>query len=106
MKLLALTATLAVAVSAAVVAIAAPAKDRDQGHEMAGRAKTSLQAAEAIALKARPGQIVDRELEKEAGGSGLHWSFDIKASGRTYEVGVDAANGKLLENVAEGAHSD
>ena len=89
----------------AVWAADAPAKTY-VGHELAGRAHVKLAQAQAIALRARPGQITDRELEKEAGGSGLRWSFDIKASGKTYEVGVDAADGKVLENVAEGAHPD
>ena len=75
--------------------------------DLAGReAKVPLAAAETIALKARPGQIIDRELEKEAGGSGLRWSFDIKSQGKTFEVGVDARTGKVLENKAEGPHPD
>lgn len=35
-----------------------------------------------------------KELEKEAGCSGLRYSFDIVAGGKTYEVGIDAAEGK------------
>ena len=77
-----------------------------KGRALAGRAHISLAKARAIALKARPGQFTDQELEKEAGGSGLRYSFDIKAAGRLYEVGVDAADGRVLENDAEGAHSD
>ena len=77
-----------------------------KGHALAGRAHISLADARAIALKARPGRFTDQELEKEAGGSGLRYSFDIKAGGRLYEVGVDAADGRVLENDAEGAHSD
>jgi uncharacterized membrane protein YkoI len=46
------------------------------------------------------------ELEKEMGGSGLRYSFDIKAKGVTYEVGVDAADGSVLENTKESAHPD
>ena len=105
MKLPVLILALASAVSASAMA-ATPAPSSYDGHEMAGQAKVSLAAAESVALKARPGRIVDRELEKEAGGSGLRWSFDIKANGKTYEVGVDAADGKVLENAAEGAHPD
>jgi uncharacterized membrane protein YkoI len=60
-----------------------------------------------IALKARPGAITAKELEREKGGSGLRFSFDIKSSdGRTYEVGVDAADGKVLENGPEGKNPD
>ena len=73
------------------------------GHELAGGAKVSLSQARAIALKARPGKIADQELEKEAGGSGLRYAFDVKAKGATYEVGVDAVTGKILENGAESA---
>lgn len=62
--------------------------------------------AEAIALKARPGTITDKELEKERGGSGLRYSFDVKAARVTYEVGVDALTGKVLENDKEGLHPD
>ncbi len=76
------------------------------GHELAKQAQVQLARAQQIALKARPGAITDRELEKEAGGSGLRWSFDIKSQGKTYEVGVDAKTGKVLENAAEGAHPD
>jgi uncharacterized membrane protein YkoI len=74
------------------------------GHELAGRAQIALPRAEAIALKARPGKVTDRELEEEGGG--LRWSFDIKSGAKTYEVGIDAHTGKLLENKAEGAHPD
>jgi uncharacterized membrane protein YkoI len=50
--------------------------------------------------------VTDKELEKEPGGSGLRYSFDIVAGGKTYEVGVDAADGKVLENAAEGKNPD
>lgn len=76
------------------------------GQRLAGTAKLSLEAARAIALKARPGVLVDQELEKESGGSGLRYSFGIKSQGVAYEVGVDAATGAVLENQAEGAHPD
>ena len=76
------------------------------GEELAKTAKVTLEDARAIALKARPGEITDQELEKEKGGSGLRYSFDIKDGKTTYEVGVDAQTGKVLENAAEGAHPD
>jgi uncharacterized membrane protein YkoI len=76
------------------------------GEELAKTAKVTLEDARAIALKARPGTITDQELEKEKGGSGLRYSFDIKNGKTTYEVGVDAQSGKVLENAAEGAHPD
>ena len=73
------------------------------GHELAGQAKITLVQAREMALKARPGKIIDQELEKEGGGSGLRYSFDVKSHGRTIEVGVDAMTGKILENGAESA---
>lgn len=76
------------------------------GHELSGQAKVSLEQARAIALKARPGQITDQELEKEKGGTGLRYSFDVKVQKAVYEVGVDAKTGKLLENKKEGPHPD
>lgn len=76
------------------------------GHELAGQAHVTLDQALKIALTARPGKVTDRELEKEAGGSGLRWSFDISSQKKAYEVGVDAQTGKVLENKAEGKHPD
>ena len=69
-------------------------------------AKISLAQARATALAARPGQITDQELEKERGGTGLRYSFDIKSKGKTFEIGVDARTGKVLENAAEASHPD
>lgn len=112
MKTIALIcAALAFAAPAAVAATSAPQAKASPaakpmpatyaGHELAGQAKVSLAAARAAALKARPGKVVDQELEKESGGSGLRYSFDVKNHGKTYEVGIDAVSGKVLENGAE-----
>ena len=76
------------------------------GEEFAKDAKIGIEAAREIALKSRPGKITDEELEKEGGGSGLRYSFDIKAGSKTYEVGVDAVTGKVLENKREGKNPD
>ena len=76
------------------------------GEELAKDAKIDIQAARDIALKARPGKVTDEELEREKGGSGLRYSFDIKIGSKTYEVGVDAVTGKLLENKREGKNPD
>ena len=71
------------------------------GEKLAKNAKVTLEQATAIALKARPGKITDKELEKEKGGSGLRFSFDIKGmDAKAYEVGVDAMTGVVLENGA------
>ena len=76
------------------------------GQELAGKAKVSMEEARAIALKAHPGKITDEELEKEAGGSGLRYSFDIRHGKVTQEVGVDAKTGEVLENAPEGKNPD
>jgi uncharacterized membrane protein YkoI len=76
------------------------------GQELAKYAKISIRQARAIALKAHPGEIIDEELEKETGGSGLRYSFDIKRGAITQEVGVDARTGRVLENKKEGPHPD
>lgn len=76
------------------------------GHKLAGRARVSLATARASALAARAGKITDQELEREHGGSGLRYSFDIKAGAKVYEVGVDAKTGKILENAVEGPLAD
>lgn len=76
------------------------------GENLAKSAKVGIADARAIALKARSGKITDEELEKESGGSGLRYSFDIKKGATTYEVGVDAQTGALLENAPEGPNPD
>lgn len=76
------------------------------GENLAKTAKVTMEQATQIALKAKPGKITDRELEREGGGSGLRYSFDVLSKGITYEVGVDAQTGTVLENGREGAHPD
>ena len=76
------------------------------GEHLASGAKITMASASAIAVKARPGKITDRELERERGGSGLRYSFDVQSNGVVWEVGVDAVTGKVLENDREGANPD
>lgn len=76
------------------------------GQELAPQAKVSLAQARQIALNAHPGTITDEELEKESGGSGLRYSFDIKNGQQTFEIGIDAKTGKVLENSQEGQNPD
>lgn len=76
------------------------------GAELLPLAKITLAQARQTAVRAHPGVITDQELEKERGGTGLRYSFDIKARGKTFEVGVDARTGKVLENDAEGPDAD
>ena len=76
------------------------------GQELSGKARVGIIEARALALKAHPGRITDEELEREPGGTGLRYSFDIKNGGSTQEVGVDAKTGRVLENAKEGRHPD
>ncbi|MDB5761851.1 MAG: Propeptide PepSY amd peptidase [Herminiimonas sp.] len=76
------------------------------GAELAKDAKVGISEARAIAIKAHPGKIVDEELEREKGGTGLRYSFDILSGRITQEVGVDAQTGKVLENKPEGSNPD
>jgi uncharacterized membrane protein YkoI len=77
------------------------------GQQFAKNAKVSMAQAEAIVAKEIPGgRITDRELENEKGGSGLRYSFDVMAHGKTLEVGVDAMTGQVLEDSLEGPHPD
>ncbi len=92
---------LGVAISAASISALAYT-----GENMAKDATITIAEARAIALKALPGQITDEELEREKGGSGLRYSFDIKHDKLIHEVGVDAKTGKVLENAKEGPHPD
>ncbi|MDA3878338.1 MAG: PepSY domain-containing protein [Halothiobacillus sp.] len=77
------------------------------GETLAKHAKVSMTEAQGLALKAHPGTITDQELEKEGGGSGLRYSFDIKGTDKVvYEIGVDAQTGAVLENDKESANPD
>jgi uncharacterized membrane protein YkoI len=77
-----------------------------KGEHLAPQAKIGISHARAIALKAHPGAITDEELERETGGTGLRYSFDIRSGGSVQEVGVDAKTGRLLENAPEGKNPD
>jgi len=89
-----------------LVALPPISADAYTGQRLAGKAKVTLNEARSIALRAHPGAITDEELEKEKGGSGLRYSFDIKSGNATYEVGIDATTGKVLQNTKEGRHPD
>ena len=102
MKILSIAALAVALITTA--SFAAPAKLK--GSELASQAKVSLATARVTALKARPGSVTDQELEKEHGGSGLRYSFDIRSGRKTYEVGVDARTGAILENRTEGKNPD
>ena len=72
------------------------------GQELAAGAQVSIEQARAIAMRTVPGEITDEELETEEGGSGLRYTFDIKRGNETYEVGIDAKTGGVLENTLDG----
>ncbi|MFP3429770.1 PepSY domain-containing protein [Paraburkholderia sp. SIMBA_061] len=76
------------------------------GEQLAKHAKVGIAEARSIALKAHPGKVVDEELEREPGGTGLRYSFDIRTGHATQEVGVDAQDGTVLENKREGSNPD
>jgi uncharacterized membrane protein YkoI len=77
------------------------------GQQYSKEAKITLEQARATALKQIPGgTIADEELEQEKGGSGLRYSFDIKAGKATHEVGIDARTGAVLESRVEGPNAD
>jgi uncharacterized membrane protein YkoI len=101
-KLVCLTA----AVSLGATGATAATPSHFAGAELLPQAKVTLAQARSTALAARPGQITDQELENERGGTGLRYSFDIKSKGKTFEVGVDARTGKVLENDGEGPNPD
>jgi uncharacterized membrane protein YkoI len=65
------------------------------------KAKIGLAEAQAIALKAHPGKIVETEFEIEANGD-ASYEFDIAtAEGKEVKVEVDAATGKIVEDDEE-----
>ena len=76
------------------------------GQQLRHEAGIGIRKARVIATGEFPGTIVGEELEKEAGGSGLRYSFDIKKNDVVREVGVDAVTGKVLENSPEGPNPD
>jgi uncharacterized membrane protein YkoI len=98
-KLAALALGAAVAVST-TTAFAAPTP-KLTGHQLLPLAKVSPARARSIALRAVHGTIVSQELEREAGGSGLRYTFDLKTAAGTREIGVDAKTGAVLEDIAE-----
>jgi uncharacterized membrane protein YkoI len=91
---------------AALISTAAFSAQAYTGQALEKNTKISMAQAVVIALKTRPGQITDKELEREGGGSGLRYSFDVKSGGVMYEVVVDTQTGEVLENNREGANAD
>ncbi|MDE2148660.1 MAG: PepSY domain-containing protein [Gammaproteobacteria bacterium] len=98
--------SLAAIIAAGALALSTVAAKTLDGHQYLKSAKISLASARATALKTYPGKIVSEELEREHGGSGLRYSFDVRNGSATHEVGVDAKTGAVLENSVEGPDSD
>ncbi|MEO8747197.1 MAG: PepSY domain-containing protein [Rhodanobacter sp.] len=96
-KLIAIAASLVLTTAVYAVTPQTGSKDGMKAH-------VTMSEARAIALKTVPGKIAKEELEKEKGGSGLRYSFDIVAKGVTHELGVDARDGKVLENSIDNDH--
>jgi uncharacterized membrane protein YkoI len=63
-------------------------------------ARIGMNRARAIALRAAPGRVISGEYEKEGGG--WRYSFDIQQKGHVQEIGVDANDGRIVENKSEG----
>ena len=76
------------------------------GEQYLSQATVRPAQARKLALKTYSGRIVAEELEQEAGGSGLRYSFVIRHKSAKHEVGIDAKTGKVLENSVEGEHPD
>jgi uncharacterized membrane protein YkoI len=91
---------------ACTIALASAAVAYPGEKEYGKLVKVNLAQAQATALNATHGKIVASELEKEPGGSGLRYSFDVQVGSSTHEVGVDAITGKLLEDIKEGKDAD
>ncbi|EQD62009.1 PepSY domain-containing protein [Ferrovum myxofaciens] len=77
-----------------------------KGEQYAKEATLTIEQARAVAVKAYPGDIVEEELEHKLGGSGLRYSFDIRANHITHEVEIDAKSGKVLRNERENSNED
>ncbi len=67
-----------------------------KGSQYLAKAKVTPAKARSIALAKEHGTIVDQELEMEGGR--LRYSFDVKVGTIVHEVGVDALNGKIVED--------
>jgi uncharacterized membrane protein YkoI len=96
-----IAAALAAIIATGLSGVSTQAQTRDK---LQAQAKLSIEEARSIALKLVPGEIMKEELERERGGSGLRYSFDIRQGKKWREVGIDAKTGRVLENSAESAN--
>ena len=104
-RTVAIAAVFAVTVAASAVIAAIAASYPGQQYER--HASIAVAQARSTVMRLIPnGTIVAQELEREDGGSGWRYSFDIKTAHGTREVGIDAKTGKVLENSIEPAASE
>ena len=89
--------TFAAAAAIATAALPTTASAYAAEH-LASKAAISLAQARTTATQRVPGKIVSEELERESGGSGLRYTFDIEGATGVREVGVDAKTGRILED--------
>lgn len=80
--------------------------DNDKpGAELVKQAKITMEQARAIALARVPGTITEEDLEMERGK--LQYAFDIKdASGKIFDVEIDAKTGAILKAVEDSEDDD
>lgn len=93
-------------IGATILSLGAGAALAYPGAYLAKHAKVSMAQARTQALQEAPGTIKSAELEKERGGSGLRFSFDIQTDHGLREVGIDALTGEVLENSRETAQAE
>lgn len=77
-----------------------------KGEQYAKEATLTIEQARTAALKAYSGNVLEEELEHKLGGSGLRYSFDIRANHITHEVAIDAKTGTVLRNDRETGDDD
>jgi uncharacterized membrane protein YkoI len=107
MKVLVRAVALSAALSSASgIAAAAGGPFAYKGEALAHDTRVSLMKARQLAKRERPGIIISQILEREVGGSGLRYSFDIKSGPHVYEVGIDARNGRVLQDNVASPGSD
>ncbi len=97
---LASAAALASVIATSAVTTAFP------GQKFASQANVTIARARTTATNLVPGKIVSEELERETGGSGLRYTFDIRTPRGIREVGIDAKSGRVLENNAEASRPE
>lgn len=90
------------ALSVSPMARAADGPGTYSGYELSKDAQVTMDEASTIALKVHPmGVITVRHLERLTGGTGLRYTFDIRAQAMMFQVGVDANTGDVIEDRPE-----